>query len=148
MVRGATNKPIRDFPEEVAAAVQKRARAIRYRGAKVELARVKEVLAGTAEEQRRLDIDISYRVASLMVLCRLIVWNDRWVWVDVRRRSKQGWLWAATVEGRFIAAEGAREIVQNIERTIDVASSAPETVVHEVERIWKPCLAQGPKLIR
>jgi hypothetical protein len=148
MKHSASHKPIRDFSEEVAAAVQKRSRSIKHRGAKLESSRVKEIHDGDAKDSHRLDIDISHRVASRSVLCRLIVWDDRWVWVDVRRSSKSGWVWSTTIEGRFVGAGGAREVVQNIEKTIDAAWRPDETAGQEVERIWTASLARGPKVVR
>lgn len=133
-----------DFVSEVAESLRKRSRAIRHRGALIECQNVKEIEDGVESEIRRLDIDISYRISAASVRVRLIVWSDRWLWIDARRSAKRGWAWEATMEGRFFSADGARALIRLLEDTIS-STKTSDGVPATLERIWKPHLALGPR---
>lgn len=140
---GATNQ--QDFVQEVIDGLRKRSKAIKHSGGSLDWERVKEIENGVESTIGRLDVDVSYRISASAVRIRLIVWSDRWIWIDVRRRAKLGWAWEVTAEGRFLSEQGARDLIRRLEETIDVTWSADAQIASLVERIWKPHLAHGPK---
>jgi hypothetical protein len=136
-----------DFTVDVIESLKKRSRAIRHRGATVEWCRVQEIEEGRHRDIGRVDIDVAYRVRSARVSFRLIVWGDRQIWVDVRRASKVGWVWAVTLEGRFVSANGARDLVERIEQTLSASWGDAEEIPSMIGAVWSKSLAKGPRAL-
>jgi hypothetical protein len=126
------------FTEDVLASLKRRSKAIKHRGALVAFDRLKEVDAGTERKSNRMDVKVSYAAVNL----RVVTWDDRWVWMDVRRSSKRGWIWSVTTEGRFVGVNGAPDLVQSIEATLDMAHEQDPR--SRIASLWKAQLAQGP----
>jgi hypothetical protein len=132
------------FVAELAEAFRARRRAIKHRGAKLDWTRSSESVANAQPPVARLDVDCDYgRPQSKL---RIIVWDDRWMWVDARCGSKKGWVWAVTLEGRFLAAKGAKPLVALLEQTLDAIGSA-NNIEAAIAALWSPHLAQGPREI-
>jgi hypothetical protein len=111
----------------------------------IECQNVKEIENGVETKLQRLDIDVSYRISAAPVRVRLIVWSDRWLWIDARRSASEGWAWEVTMDGRFLSAERARALIQLLEDTISATRANDGSVPAALERIWKPHLALGPR---
>lgn len=141
----ARRKVSGDFTREFAEALRRRAKAITYRGAKIECIPVKEIVDGKESDIRRVDLKLSYRVVRVPVKLQLHVWDDRWVWVDVRQSSRIGWAWEYTAEGRFLSSNGARDLIGRLEKTIDATWAAHKDAKKSVDEIWSKCLATGPR---
>jgi hypothetical protein len=133
-----------DFVSEFAFALHKRAKAIKHRGVKIESQRVKEIKNGVESPIARLDVKLTYRIEQRVTLT-VAVWPDRWIWVDARRSSKRGWLWASTLEGRFLARAGAPDLVRHIEATLDASHGPHDHVPHKIAAVWAGSLAHGPR---
>jgi len=131
------------FTDQVAACIRKRSKAIKHRGTQITSDRIKEVRYGVEKEIRRLDIRIGYRVDGSRVGLRLTAWDDRWIWIHVRRHGKAGPVWSATAEGRFVVRDGAKDLVRTIEATLDASFEAEPSL--RIEEIWKGVLARGPR---
>jgi hypothetical protein len=89
-----------------------------------------------------MDINLSYGGPAAKVMLRVMIWDDRSVWVDVRRSSKKGWVWAVTAQGRFVGSRGAEDLVADIEATLGFPH-APDPS-GDIAKIWKAHLASGP----
>ena len=133
-----------DFSIAVQNAFFKRAKAISRRGANIEIQAIRELLDAKSERSRT-DATITYRVDGAHVQLRVRAWEDRWVWIDIRRRSKVGWVWEYTGEGRFISSKGARGLVEHAEETMAASFLAVEKLPAAIERLWSKCLALGPR---
>ena len=133
-----------DFSVALREAVRKRSKALSREG-KVECIPVKEIVDGKESELGRTDLTIRYRVEGALVQLAVHAWGDRWVWVDVRRSSKAGWVWQYTNEGRFISPGGARGLVELIEKTIGCSYLEASDVSRAIAAIWSKCLAVGPR---
>lgn len=132
-----------DFIREVVSCLERRSRAIKRIASAVRVADRQ----GRPDDSgiRSVELDLGYRVLGQVVQLHLVVWADRWLFVDARQRTKNGWAWSFTIEGRFLASEGARDFVRRIEDTVH-ASRASETELSErMVRIWAPFVAQGPR---
>jgi hypothetical protein len=130
-----------DFSQEVIEAFRRRNRAISRRGATVECTPVKEIEDGIESLIGRTDVSIKYRGRGERISIRLIVWGDRWVWIDARRSSKSGWVWESTNEGRFISEGGARDLVTYAEATLSAAHLPAADVARAIAAIWSKSLA-------
>lgn len=133
------------FSEAVSDAFRKRSKALARRGALVECKDVKEIIDGHESKRGRTDVTVLYRIEAARVQLRLHAFGDRWVWVDARRGSKEGWVWEFTSEGRFISSGGARRLVECVEETIDASSGAASDTPRLIAAIWSKQLATGPR---
>jgi hypothetical protein len=131
---------VADLAEELLA----RRRVLKHRGAKLAWKQSSESLAEGQPPVARLDVDCNYGPPRTKL--RIIVWNDRWTWVDARRGSKKGWVWTVTLEGRFLAAKGTKTLVVLLEQTLDAIGSA-ENIETAIAALWSPHLAKGPREI-
>jgi hypothetical protein len=89
------------------------------------------------------DLEIAVKMGAVSV--RVLLWADRWVWVDARQygtRRKGGWVWSKTLEGRFVASGGAGVLVATLEASMSLYAAQPAT---EIARIWERHLAVGPQ---
>jgi hypothetical protein len=129
-----------DFIEAVIAALKKRSKSIKHSGGVLQIERVKEIENGVESSTGRLDVSIQLRKVQV----RLIVWGDRWVWIDARQRSKTGWVWETTLQGRLLGDQLARLLVAKIQETMKVAVSYNQAVPAQIEKLWKGHLAVGP----
>ena len=132
------------FATKTAACLARRAKAIRYSGARLEWQDVVDSDGGNESGVSRLDVEIAQRTATGLLRVRLKVWDDRWVRVDAGFLQKHRWVWECAFEGRFLAKEGARDLVRKIEETRSIGGSEDPTVSLEIGRLWKSNLAKGP----
>ena len=136
-------RKLHGFTDDVVRSVKARSKAMKHRGMKISINRIKEVKDGAESDTRRLNVDIGYRVDAVPVQLRLAIWDDRWIWLDVRRGGKAGRTWHATMEGRFVSREGAKELISQIEATVDASFETEPSRL--IEKIWKAALALGPR---
>lgn len=95
----------------------------------------------SGDEHEKVEIACDVAMARKL---RLFIWNDLWVFIDARTPTKSsGWAWEFTHEGRFAAGE-ARALVEALEDSIDAAAAQSS---EDLERVWKPLLASGPRLV-
>jgi hypothetical protein len=147
MTRAQRALPDPSFVDNVQAAFVRRRKPIKHHGVSIEWKAAIEAGNDREAQMARIDVDLSYRAGGQRILLRLIAWDDRWIWLDARRSTKRGWAWSCTVEGRFFAAVGARELVARLERTIVVTYGSSAEVPALMRRLWRDCLATGPRLI-
>lgn len=119
------------------AGLRKRRKPIRH---KVRSIVVEKLLERTsADEHEKLEISAEVGAARL----RLFVCDDRWVFVDARRPTKNsGWAWEFTRQGRLVAGE-VGPLIQALEASIEATASESREAM---ERVWKSLLATGPRL--
>ncbi len=127
----------------VIASLKKRHKALKHKVKVVTCDKVLEARDGAREE--KLEVSLQEYSSNL----RAHVWEDRWVWVDFRSpgRGTPGWRWEWTYDGRLLSAHDGRALVEALEQTLDASASVEVVGVSVFSAIWKPLLAQGPKLI-
>lgn len=124
------------FLREVLGGLSKRRKAIRYKLRQISVDKVRERI--DSEEREKLEITCEGNIQKL----RLFLWEDRWVFVDARISSKQGWTWEFTHQGRLMGIADARTLVAALEQSIEASSLGDSTTL---EGLWRPLLAQGPR---
>jgi hypothetical protein len=65
----------------------------------------------------------------------------------LRKKSKMGWAWEHTVEGRFISPKGSRGVIERIEKTIEATWTTPSDLEKSIAATWATCLARGPRIL-
>lgn len=76
---------------------------------------------------------------------RLVIWPDRWVWVDAREAGPAGWKWSFNAEGRISSAKTWADLIRSVE-DLDVlfSSSADHSMVDRASAAWDAVLLKGP----
>lgn len=128
------------FLEDLLASLRKRRKALRHQVRDLSIERIVERSEGG--DRGKLEIAC---VASGRARLRLFAWEDRWVWFDARCGSKDGWVWQFTRDGRLLAAEPGRGLVEAMERSIAAAFELTPEGLSRLEDIWTPLLARGPR---
>jgi len=118
-------------------ALMKRRKAIKYRVKKIEF---QKIIEKGAESSNTKKLEITITPCSRVVI-RLFVWDDRWVWIDARRSSKNGWLFEWTSSGRVLQ-ESARNLVSTLEQSISYAVASED---NKLNNIWDKMLHRGPR---
>ena len=118
----------------------KRRKAIKYQIKSGEFQKVIEKEANKPDVEK---LEITLNLTNQIVL-RLFVWGDRWVWIDVRRSSKKGWLFEWESSGRVLQ-DSERIVVSALEQSFLYAKTSNET---ELIKIWNKVLFNGPKRIQ
>lgn len=134
-----------EFVRNVVSCLAKRSKAIKQRGARVEFHVVK---AHPPEKPNAsVEVLVSYSLDGATVRLRVYAWDDRWIWVDVRRPTKRGWAWSVTCEGRFLDQVGAAGVISRVEETISATHEPDREIPTLVNEIWADCLARGPRAV-
>lgn len=135
-----------DFVRDVASCLAKRSKAIKHRGARVEL-HIEEAKPPD-DPSASVEVSVSYLIQGATVRLRVIAWDDRWIWVDARRLTKRGWAWSVTCQGRFLDQSGPSGVIRRVEETISATRNLDDEIPSLVRGIWADCLAQGPRSVR
>ena len=129
------------FLAEVLSSLNKRSKAIKYKTNAYNIQKVIEKNNG--QESEKVEIDITSNVSNTSI--RIFFWEDRWIWIDLRIPSKQGWQFEWQNEGRVGSNEG-QHIVKALERTIEEATSLPSEGAKQIlSDIWKNIVLRGPQ---
>jgi hypothetical protein len=138
--------PFRDeFLELMAVSFRKRSKAISHMtAATVEVDKVyREV---ESHQHETLEFNLWNRTGDPTL--KIIVWHDRWVWLDARAGSKRdGWLWEWNFNGRLLGDKSGKDFVEAAEKTIWGLHSAKKGLTDHLNTAWSPLLARGPKAI-
>lgn len=140
--RRAPGEP--SFVHDVSSSLAKRARAIKHRGVQL-VSEMREPILPD-EPHGSVELRLGYSINGSRVQLRVTVWDDRWVWIDVRRALKRGWAWSATCEGRYSDHAGSSGLIRRLEETI-TASQEEDNVSSRIQRIWADCLAKGLRVV-
>lgn len=129
------------FLEETAVSLRKRSKAINYRTDDHSCERVRERRDDWEGELMELRFDL-LGPRPFKVSCNL--WSDRWLWIDVRQPSKQGWLFEWQHEGR-IGDAAPRELAEAIEETLaQIRNDDPAGNRSRLEHSWAKIALKEP----
>lgn len=134
--------PSSEHLAELAEGLRRRSRALKHSGGELRCERTIERFED--RDREKLEVTFRRRPNTKSVTVRLFAWSDRWVWIDAREPTKQGWKWEWTAEGRVSGAGLGKKIVDALERTIAASGEASETIQDDLQLLWKPLLATGP----
>lgn len=129
------------FLDETAKSLRKRSKSLGRKCSDFDRERVWEV-DGTA---RREKAEFSFSLwgpRPVRVTCHL--WDDRWIWIDVRQPAKRGWVFEWEHQGRIGATE-PRLMAQAIEQTLDIHFDNDVGRIADLDQIWRPIAAIGPR---
>jgi hypothetical protein len=122
--------------------LRSRSRALKHKMHASQCERVIEEKDG--ERTERIDITFERRAAQGFVL-RARIWQDRWVWIDVRAGGKSGWIFEWSIEGRSAGGLSGRELMQTVEATFDAISISNGIDQNALNNIWRGILLNGPR---
>lgn len=139
---GVSHWPIfqSDFLNAIIASVRKRSKSIKHKVRKYSIIKVVEKNGG--DELEKLEIKFILPVNNATI--RIYLWEDRWIWIDIRESSKQGWKFEWSKEGR-IGDNNVIDIRQAIESTISLSSSLHAGLSKDFEACWSQIALGGPK---
>lgn len=121
--------------------VKRRGKALKHKNATPTIERFIEVLDGESEER----VEIALRVRKRQVLT-LTIWCDRWVQVQASESiSQAGWKFQYAHSGRFLGADGGRDLVEAVEASLSEMYEMTDANVGRLDAIWKALLANGPR---
>jgi hypothetical protein len=126
------------FLDDVQLAIASRRKPLRYK------VRGLEVQRSADGESEKLAIECMLQGIQRTVV-RLLVWPDRWIWIDARQSSKAGWIWQFTTEGRLRGGLPAATLSQALEDSLAAAHAGSQASSEELRKLWEPLLARGPQ---
>jgi len=130
---------VADFLE----AFRRRSKALKHQFGVVECEQV--IVREPDGEVRKLELRFADRSIKGRSI-RLHFWEDRWVWLDLRKGAPRGWAWEWTFDGRLSGAKTYRDLLDAVERTRLVLPYSEEPLdMISLADIWTPILLQGPK---
>ena len=129
--------------DELADSLRRRRRALRNKSRSINLDRVIESTNGQRIEKLELTIELS--VPSLTTI-RVFVWADRFIWVDARRGSKDGWTFSWTKEGQLVGRRKGQLRVA-IEKTLEAAGLIQSEDTSTLDEIWTPVVSTGLRAV-
>jgi len=79
---------------------------------------------------------------------QVILWSDRWVWLDARESSKRGWKWSCTFDGRLAGGRSESELLLAVEHfSALLPGDGLAGDIKSASQIWDNMLVKGPRLI-
>lgn len=130
--------------ETIKGALESRSKSWKHRGASIALLEV----ANDPHGHRRLEFEARSKSRRSQAFLQVYFWEDRWIWIDAREASKDGWKWEWTSEGRVAPHRWGRPLTKKIEDTFELTSYADNRVPEQLECEWGTFLAAGPRLHR
>lgn len=131
-----------DFLSEILESIRKRARPIKYQVNSFSCTKVVEKDNTVVREKLELRLDT--KGVQGKVTLRVHLWQDGWLWVDVRLAKSRKLVKEWTHEGRFLRQLGGAALVRSIEATIAVVSSNQQFGVAELTDEWSRVVSRGP----
>jgi hypothetical protein len=134
-----------EFLEGVATSFRKRMKAMRHGGASdIEGNKVYREVDGGNRETLELNLGAGRGRPRM----RIVIWHERWIWVDARVAAKQGWVWKWSYNGRLVGGKSGPNLVAAFEDTLAQLPHIDDSNTQELTAIWKPLLARGPVEVR
>ncbi len=120
----------------------KRSKAMKHKVKTYELS--KEFEEGDNVVYERFNVDFTLWGAQPPTI-RLSLWDDRWLWIDVRQRSKRGWVFECQHEGR-IGDCPYEKIVGALEESIALLAEAHKSrdICLKLRDMWNKIAIAGP----
>lgn len=130
-----------EFLNSVLFSLKKRQKAIKYKVSSITCEKIVEIDEGERFEKLEIDVQLLTSRCSF----RIFAWDDRWVWIDARRGSKNGWKWEWSDEGRLLGSFTGRDVVDALEFTQATFFEMDSSRIGRFSEIWDAMLAKGLK---
>jgi hypothetical protein len=131
------------FLMEISDNLRKRHKALKHKTSEIKCERIVEIEDGQRTE--KIELEFRPSIDGCKVCVRAFAWSDRWMWIDARSATKQGWAWEWNYEGRLLGEYGGREVVGSIEVILSKVYNIEPRRTGELTNVWTRLLAQGPK---
>jgi hypothetical protein len=131
-------EPLKGFLESL----RKRHKSLKHQVKQISCDKVLEKSDTQARE--RLDVEL-WEPRGKKFMIRMMLWEDRFCWVDCRAPQKLGWAWEWSNEGRLLGEYDGRRLLELLERTLSLCHSMERSKVGEFGEVWRKVLAKGPK---
>ncbi len=127
------------FLHDVVLGLKKRSKALKHKSLGLSCERVRERNAGDWQEIAEL------KITGFDGTLEARLWSERWIWVHAGQGGNNRWSW--TSEGRLVGDCGGRQLVATFEETLSAMFEMDETETAYFDDIWRPLIAQGPRLV-
>jgi len=130
------------FLKQVVESFQRRSKSIKNKVLTYSCEKIIETNDGNREEKLELRFAF-YGPPGFSVSCD--IWEDRWLWVDVRQSSKNGWIFEWQHEGR-VGATSTKQLAESLINTISVRPEEEmnDTIAAYLDKVWKDVALTGP----
>jgi len=129
------------FLQGIVSALQKRSKSIKNRVAKYSCERLREQADADMRELVELSFDLRVPDSTRI---SVKIWDDRWLWVDVRQSSKVGWVFEWQHEGR-VGDTDPKSVAAAIHKTVEgqFVQDLDETLAG-LDSLWSKIAKNGP----
>ncbi len=128
---------------EIAVTFAKKRRSLKYNASTLKFHKVYDIVEG--EKVEKIEISVESSRSRNSIRMRLYIWEDRWVWIDVRKAGKVGWDWEFSKHGRLSGNYSPRQFIEAFKEFY--SSSAlfdSQATALEAFAVWNEILATGP----
>jgi hypothetical protein len=129
------------FILDVLDSLKRRSKALKHQNATPTIERFIEMRDGETNER----VDVKFKARQRQILA-LSIWCDRWISIRASESiSQAGWKFQYTHSGRFLGAEGGRDLIAAAEVSLSAMYELTDMNVGRLDLIWRPLLANGPQ---
>lgn len=129
------------FLQEIVNALRKRSKSVKNSVSTYSCERLRE----RGDECSRELVELSFdRISPQSTRIRVHLWDDRWLWIDVRQASKNGWVFEWQHEGRVGDTDPgtvANAVLQTVRGHYGEDLSA---ALDELDLLWPAIAKNGP----
>jgi hypothetical protein len=137
-------QPISGTLTQLTSAIAARSRALNHKFYSVEV--TDEFDDDFSPPMEKLQVTFQKKRSAMSPIIRIIYWSDRWVWVDARAGSKDGWLWSFTRQGRLVGGQSGRNLLEHIEQFHELFPvNGDKLSQDDAATMWESILLDGPR---
>ncbi len=129
------------FLTEIVNALQKRSKSIKHGVSKFSCERVRENIDGNSQEIVELSFD---RIGPYSPRISVKIWDDRWLWIDVRQSSETGWVFEWQHEGRVGDTDPKAVSIAILETVKGHYAQDLDAALDELDSLWPKIAKSGP----
>jgi len=136
------DRPDCPFILDVLDSLKRRSKALKRQNATPTIERFIELRDGEPEER----VEVTLRARKRQILA-LTIWCDRWISIRASESiSQAGWKFQYMYSGRFLGAEGGRDLIAAAESSLSAMYDLGDASVSRLDILWRPLLANGPQV--
>ena len=122
--------------------LRRRSKSIKHSVSLYECERVREKMDDCVYEKAELYFEF---LGGRPFRISFNIWDDRWIWIDVRRSAKRGWAFEWQHQGR-VGSVPPRELAASIVDTLMKPSyyEEPADLAADLDELWGTVAVNGP----
>ena len=128
------------FLDEVAGSLRRRSKALKHKCRSYRCEKVWEDDGFSRREKAELSFELPGE-QPVRLACHL--WEDRWLWIDVRQVAKSGWRFEWQHRGRIGSTEPLA-VAEAMEQTLSIDYARIERVRADLDNLWSSIAINGP----